>query len=269
MNITLLGSGAWEGIPAPFCSCSVCVLAVRDPFSKNNRTRPQLLFESAQGSFLLEASPDIRVQSAKFGLKPISDFVVSHWHFDHMYGLHDLLSWMKKMPEKPTVHCSHQTAEVVEKEFRYLPLTVHVLRPFEQCTLFGMSITPLPVYHMFGRDNDVAEDALENTFGYLIEADAARVVYLADYYRIPQNTMQKIHDADIVIADGTYLLTDGYREAKPNHLHGDAIVQFTAHLGARTVYYHSISHLTQKTHEELQHALPAGHVVPYDGMRLL
>lgn len=122
---------------------------------------------------------------------------------------------------------------------------------------------------MFVRDNDVAEDALENTFGYLFEDNTARVVYLADYYRIPQSTIRAIRNADIVIADGTYLLTDDYKEAKPNHMHGDAIPCFTASLGAKTVYYHSISHLTQKTHEELQHALPTGHIVPYDGMRLL
>ena len=24
MNIKILGSGAWEGIPVPFCKCKVC-----------------------------------------------------------------------------------------------------------------------------------------------------------------------------------------------------------------------------------------------------
>lgn len=60
MNITTLGSGAWEGIPAPFCTCTVCTLAVQDPSSKNNRTRPEFLIENEGGAFLMELSPDIR-----------------------------------------------------------------------------------------------------------------------------------------------------------------------------------------------------------------
>ncbi len=265
----VLGSGAWSGIPAPFCSCRVCVLAASGPASKNNRTRPQFLLENRGGSFLLEVSPDIRLQSATFGLPPIRDFVVSHWHYDHMYGLHELLTWMKQQPQKPTVHCSAKTAAMIEKEFSYLPLQVNVLRPLEPFTLFGVVITPLPVYHMFDRDDRLSGESLENTFGYLFEGDHTRVVYLADYYRIPQTTLQKIQGADAVIADGTYLLTDQYKEFKPNHLHGGDILRFTTSLGAKIVYYHSISHLTQKTHEELQQSLPTSHLITYDGMKLL
>ena len=269
MKLTILGSGAWEGIPAPFCSCNVCSLAIKAPTSKNNRTRPQFLLETEDAKFLLEVSPDIRLQSAKFNLPPITDFVVSHWHFDHMYGLHELLSWTKKLPKKPTLHCSVKTKEVIDKEFSYLPLNVHILRPFEQFTLFGVTITPLPVYHMFGRDNDVPEDALENTFAYLLEQNNNRMVYLSDYYRIPRATLEKLQNVDVLIADGTYLLTNEYKNSKPNHMHGDDIVGFTTSTRAKTVYYHSISHLTHRTHEELQKALPASHFLSYDGMEVV
>lgn len=48
MKITILGSGGWEGIPAPFCDCTVCKKAVSNPNSKDRRTRPELLFEVHQ-----------------------------------------------------------------------------------------------------------------------------------------------------------------------------------------------------------------------------
>ncbi len=269
MKLTILGSGAWEGIPAPFCSCAICSLAIKEPESKNNRTRPQFLIEGNGGKFLLEVSPDIRVQSTRFNVPPVTDFFVSHWHFDHLYGLHELLSWMKRLSQKPTIHCSAGTKEVIEKEFGYLPLKVNVFRLLEPTTLFGVMITPLPAYHMFGRDNEVPLELLQNTYGYLLESDGVKVAYLADYYRIPQATLQKIQNADAIIADGTYLLTDEYKNFKPNHMHGEDILRFTSGLGAKIVYYHSISHLTRKTHEEFKKAMPASHVIPYDGMEIV
>lgn len=48
MKIKFLGSGGWEGIPAPFCDCRVCELA-RKSNSKNNRTRPEILIETKKG----------------------------------------------------------------------------------------------------------------------------------------------------------------------------------------------------------------------------
>ncbi len=268
MKLTILGSGAWEGIPAPFCHCLLCRTATSTKGSKNNRTRPLFLCETETGKFLLEASPDIRLQSAKFGLPSIKDFVISHWHFDHMYGLHELLSWMKEQKEKPTVHCSVKTKEIIDKEFGYLPLTVNIVRPFQVFSLFGVSVTSLPVYHMFLHDNKIPEEDLQNTYGYLLEHQGKRIAYLADYYRIPDTTLQKIQGVDALIADGTYLLTNNYKESKPNHLHGDDILRFTEQIHAKKVYYHSISHLTHKMHEQLQELMPASHFISYDGMEI-
>jgi len=269
MKITVLGSGAWEGIPAPFCSCKVCILAAQDPASKNNRTRPEFLLENANGAFLLEMSPDIRLQSTKFKLPPVTDVFISHWHFDHLGGLRELHSWAKRISQPLNVYCSAATAEIIEKEYGYIHLSVKILRPFDQFALFGIMITPLPVYHMFGQDDAVSEKKLENTFAYLCENNNTRIAYLADYYRVPQNTLDRIQDVDVLIADGTYLSTHEYKKIKPNHMHGDDILRFTKGIGAKAVFYHSISHLTRKTHEELQKTLPAAHVLTYDGMRLL
>lgn len=268
MKLTILGSGAWEGIPAPFCHCAVCNSAVKNFISKDNRTRPQFLFETNAGKFLIEISPDIRLQSAKLELPPISSFVVSHWHFDHMYGLHELLSWSKKQKEKPIIHCSAKTKEVIDKEFNYLEFNVNIHRPLKSFTIFDVVITPLPVYHMFKRDDGIPEDALENTYGYFFECENKRIAYLSDYYSVPKATSQKIQNADILIADGTYLFTDEYKNSKPNHLHGEDILAFTKSTNAKKVYFHSISHLTQKTHDELQKALPSSHFISYDGMEI-
>jgi phosphoribosyl 1,2-cyclic phosphodiesterase len=231
--------------------------------------RPELLIEATDGAFLLEMSPDIRLQSTRFQLPSVKDVLISHWHFDHMSGLHELHSWVKRMPDKLNVYCSTATAKEIEKEYGYIPLNVIPLAPFQQFSLLGISITPLPVYHMFKQDESDSEEKNNNTFAYLLESDAKRFVYLADYYRVPERTLAAIKGVDVVLADGTYLCADEYKKIRFNHIHGDDIVRFTTSIGAKNVFYHSISHLTQKTHEELQKQLPPGHTLTHDGMRLL
>lgn len=268
MNVTTLGSGAWEGIPAPFCACTVCALAAHDLSSKNNRTRPEFLVENDGKAFLLELSPDIRLQSTRRDISNIRDVFISHWHFDHMIGLRELHAWVKRITEPFTVYCSEGTAEMLTKEYAYIPFKTTILKPFESVKLFGVTVTPLPVYHMFAQDEALAEDKIANTFAYLCETNDLRFAYLADYYRVPQRTIDRLQGLDFVIADGTYLSNLDYKDIRPNHLHADAILRFTESLKAKKVYYHSISHLTRKTHDELQQALPENHFLTFDGMKL-
>lgn len=217
---------------------------------------------------MLEVSPDIRLQSAKFQLTDITDFLVSHWHFDHLQGVKELHSWAKRLDQKLNIYCSLQTKNMIDKELNYIPIQTHVLQALKPFTLKGITITPLPVYHMHDEDDEAPEHSLNNVFGYIFEYNGRRVAYLADYYRVPEATIAAIQGVDILIADGTYLGTDEYKGIKHNHLHGNDIVNFTKRINAKEVFYFSISHTSRKSHEDLQQELPSSHFVAYDGMVL-
>lgn len=269
MKITVLGSGAWEGIPAPFCDCDVCAEATKNPSSKNNRTRPQLLVENNNKQFLIEISPDIRLQSAKFALKPIKDFLISHAHFDHMDGIKELHQYSIEAVDGLNIYCSQTTKNaLITDEYSYIPQHITALEPLQSFELAGIAITPLPVYHMNAQDSAIPEEQLVNTFGYLLEYEGKRVAYMADYYRVPQAVIAKVQNVDAIICDGTYLLTDDFKERKINHLHGQDIVSFANRTNAKRAYYHSVSHLTHKNHGEMQAILPTGHYLTYDGLEL-
>ena len=268
MKIKVLGSGAWEGIPAPFCTCTICNNAKNNIISKNNRTRPQFLVTNSSGGFFIEASPDIRLQSTTFNSPEITNFFISHWHHDHIGGLRELHSWAKKTSQKPTIHCSIETEKKIKQELNYLPITINILKSFETFVLFGINITPLPVYHMFNEDENKPEESLQNTFAFLLESNEKSAVYLADYYKIPETTLKKIKNIDIAFIDGTYLLTEQYKDIKSNHLHGQNIIDFVEKINPKNVYYHSISHLLGKHHDELQNLLPSSHTITYDGMEI-
>lgn len=276
MKLKILGSGGWEGIPAPFCKCKVCKSAQK-PKSKDNRTRPQILVETEKGRFLIEISPDIRIQSTKFNLSNISNFLISHWHFDHMYGLLELHVWAESvLGQKPKLFCSQKTKEWLDKNFAHIPKEVIVVKPFKKFNLFGIKITPIPVYHMKEQDENVKENELNNTFGFVLEENGKKAVYLADYYKLPVRSLETIKDSDILMADGTYLFEELFpnkpeqnrEKSDPDHLHGKQIFDFVNELNAKKVIFHGITYLTEKTHEELQKLLPKNMFIYYDGMEV-
>ena len=276
MKLKILGSGAWEGIPVPFCKCKICKSA-KKPDSKNNRTRPQILVETEKGQFLIEISPDIRIQSTKFNLPDINNFLISHWHFDHMYGLLELHAWIKfVLGQKPKLFCSQKTKEWLDQNFEHIPKETIVVKPFEKFDLFGIKITPIPLYHIRWQDKNVKENKLNNTLGFILEKNGKKVVYLADYYKLPKKSLEMIKNADLIIADGTYLFEEMFPnkpeqnnlKSDPDHLHGRKIFDFANRLNAKKVIFHSISHLTEKSHEELQKLLPKKMFISYDGVEI-
>lgn len=279
MKATMLGSGCWEGIPAPFCDCRICRMATNDTKSVENRTRPELYVHTDETDILFEISPDIRSQSTQFGIPKILHFVISHWHFDHMFGLYELHAWIELILKEPMmIYCSKATAKVIEDQFGYIPVNINIIKAFEPFCIGNVAITPLPVYHMKRSDDDKTPENLDNTFGYLIESFGKKITYLSDYYRVPQKTIEYINNSDTIVLDGTYLLEEEYPnksyqnairdEKDPDHLHGKDIINFASSLVAGKIVYHSIAHISELTNDEMQKKLPVGQYIGCDGYEL-
>ena len=259
---------------SPFTQSRVCEDAKKEN-SINRRTRPEIHIKTDEGEFLVEISPDIRIQSSKFNLSNIKDFFISHWHFDHMYGLLELHAHISLTLNKEfNIYCSQKTKEWLDINFAHIPKNVIILEPYKKISFQGIFITPIPVYHMKFQDDNLSEDELNNTFGFIFEKVGKKVVYLADYYKLPQKTIDLIRGSDIVIADGTYLLEEefpnkpfqnGVKE-DPDHLHGKEIIEIFNDINPKQVIFHSISHLSEKTHEEIEEKLPEHMKCSFDGM---
>lgn len=280
MNITMLGSGCWEGVPAPFCGCRICNHASENPLSQENRTRPSFFVESDKTKFMIEMSPDLRVQSTRFKLPPVTDYIVSHWHFDHLFGLYELHAWIELVIKKPiNIYCSASVSDMIQSQFGFIPTSVTIIKAYEEFKIGSVSITPLPVYHMRSADEGKEPDELDNTFGFLVESDGRKVSYLADYYKIPEKTIELASGSEVVIADGTYLFESKYpdkpyqnetlKENDPDHLHGNDILDIASSMDSKAVYYHSITHLPETYHKDMQEWLPKGHYIGSDGKKLI
>lgn len=275
MKIKILGSGSWEGIPAPFCNCRICKDAISNPNSKNFRFRPCFEVINENKNFLIEISPDIRLQLAKFNVKKTNLFLVSHWHFDHMYGLLELDAYAKFV-EKPTIYCSKNTKEWLDKNFAHVKKDIIVVEPFKSFRLIGIKITPIPLYHMRKQDENLKEDELKNVFGFILESNEKRMAYLPCFFKLPEKSKESLRNLDTLITDGTFIFenlipkTNPYEPIKsdPDHLHGNQIFELIKELNPKKAILYHISDLTENTHNELQKLLPKNIELSFDGMEI-
>lgn len=278
--MTMLGSGCWEGTPAPFCDCKICQAAASSVTSKDNRSRPSFFVEHEETKLLIEMSPDLRLQSSRFKLPPVENYIISHWHFDHLFGFYELHAWIElSLQKKINIFCSEETATFIKKQINFIPANITIVRAFESFAIGSVTLTPIPVYHMNHSDEGKLPTELNNTFGYIVSAGSSKVAYLADYYSVPEESIGLIETCGTVIADGTYLFEEKYPDQKyqratieekdPDHLHGDKILRFSAKFNDSTVIYHSIGHLPNLYHDEMQELLPDGHLIGFDGMEII
>lgn len=88
MKITYLGTGAAEGVPAMFCSCSVC-RNVRRLGRSEFRTRTQILIDD---DLSIDFPPEAYSHSLEYGvsLSRLKYLLVTHSHMDHFYA-HDFI----------------------------------------------------------------------------------------------------------------------------------------------------------------------------------
>lgn len=88
MLIEFLGTGAAEGIPAPFCRCAVCENA-RSAKGKEIRMRTGVVIDK---TLLIDFSPDSLIQSVRFNVdySGLEGLLVTHTHSDH-FAVEDLV----------------------------------------------------------------------------------------------------------------------------------------------------------------------------------
>jgi phosphoribosyl 1,2-cyclic phosphate phosphodiesterase len=249
MKAKLIGSGCWQGIPAPFCKCDICTNKSQAKDSKNFRFRTSYLIENKGKKIMVDATPDIRLQTNANKLDKVDAFLITHWHWDHLFGLKDIDLYLMR-EEKPTIYCSQETKQWLDSQFGYLNLKVEVLEPYKTYNICGIEVTPFLVKH-------TAE-----SFGYLVDK---KLAILGDYFEVPQESLDLINSVETVVGDGTYLVNAiGYDKT---HLQTEKITEFLSSLKCKNKIIANISCIANKDHEELQDQFK-NFKIAYDGLEL-
>ena len=189
-DLLFLGSSAAIQLPSFHCSCRVCQAARNNP--KQRRTRASIMV-IAQEVVLVDASPDLEFQLEREAIRQIDRIFLTHWHFDHVWGL-AALTEPSRIAEWPRieVYLPSQVAYHFDQELAHMKERVHVhsIRPGDKFELPDATWEVVKTTHT------------PHSVGFIVES-AQRFAYLVDGVMPPPETLARLKDLDFVILEAT------------------------------------------------------------------
>lgn len=205
LRVHILGTAQDGGVPHPGCDCGHCKAARADPSKR--RLVTSIAIEGATGQVLLiDASPDIREQLEILGKatgRPppgVDAIAITHAHIGHYLGLAFFgkeAMHSQKMPVYGTpsvarfLKGNRPWAHLVERE----EIELRAIVPGQPHPFDGCMINAFLSPHR-GEDTD--------TVGFEIRGPKRALVYVSDADVLPPSMLERIHDADVAVVDGTF-----------------------------------------------------------------
>ncbi|HEX7152569.1 MAG TPA: MBL fold metallo-hydrolase [Thermoanaerobaculia bacterium] len=252
MRVTFLGTGTSTGVPVVGCRCAVCTSGK----PKNQRLRQSVKIEAGGKHFLIDTTPDLRLQLLRAPIPRLDFILFTHSHSDHLMGLDDIRPFNFRQRETIHAYANPLTAKAIRRAFSYIwddatqigggkpQLELHEVE-----TAFlhdDLEIIPIPVTH-----------GEWTILGYRIGGFA----YITDTNGVPPESIELLRGLDV-------LALDGLRPSPPHPTHFtiDQAVRCAQQIGARQTY---LIHLTHEVeHDEVEGRLPEGVKLAYDGLTL-
>lgn len=185
LTLTFLGTGGAQQVPAFGCRCPACERARNDPAY---RRRPcSAMLQHGNALTLLDAG--LHDLTERFTPENISQFLLTHYHMDHVQGLFPL-RWGYGDAIPVYGPPDAQGCDDLYKHPGILDFSHHVA-PFETFTLQDIRVTPLPLNHS------------RLTFGYLFDTGRMRLAYLTDTAGLPDATLHLLRQTppDVMVID--------------------------------------------------------------------
>jgi phosphoribosyl 1,2-cyclic phosphate phosphodiesterase len=283
MRFTFLGTGTSSGVPAIACDCRVCTS--EDPRDNRLRAGAAVEFTDAAGrprTVLIDATPDLRQQALRAGLRRCDAVLFTHNHVDHTFGLDELRRFNAVQKGPIDIYAEPHTMEHLRRVYKHIfereanvnssfvaTLIPHTLEPGRPVDLFGVRFTPVRLLHgrlpVVGFRVEPVRPAPPGTGG---EAGGVGdegmspfpLVYCTDVSGIPPESWKLLRGVRT-------LVLDALRHRKhPTHFTVDEAVSVAHEVGAAQTYFTHIAH--ELAHAETDESLPDGMNLAYDGLVL-
>lgn len=276
MKIQYLGTGGGAGIPEMFCSCRICENSrIKGGGEIRNRSLAVIDDElcidlpcDARSSFLRQG----------FDARTLRFLLITHNHYDHFMA-ENLLTrpegWDsielflsrgsgRELAEK----CVSLRAETPQENMRPVSCpNIHFAEPFVCFQCGKYSVIPLPANHA---------PKLE-ALNYIISSEGIHILWLHDTGLMREETMRYIQNSGLYFAFVSLDCSLAYGMHTPSD-HMDilqcaqtvkALKSFRCVKESTLVYLSHISHLVDRTHQELsREAEEFGFQVAYDGVEI-
>src|SRR3954468_1515352 len=116
MRVTFLGTGTSTGVPVVGCRCAVCTSA--DP--RNTRLRQSVKIEANGKYFLIDTTPDLRLQLLRDPIPRLDFILYTHSHSDHLMGADDIRPFHFRRGAPIHAFASAPTAKAIRRAFSYV-----------------------------------------------------------------------------------------------------------------------------------------------------
>ena len=252
MIVTFLGTGTSTGVPVVGCHCRVCTSD--DP--RNKRLRQSVKIETRGRHFLIDTTPDLRLQLLRDPIPRLDFLLYTHSHADHVMGLDDIRPFNFRQRETIVAYASPHTAKAIRRAFSYIwdpnaqigggKPQLEIVEVHERFAHDGIDIIPLPVIH-----------GDWTILGYRIGPFA----YITDTNGIPDETLRLLEGVE-------ELALDGLRPTRPHPTHFiiPESVDVARRIGAKRTWIIHVAH--EVDHAEVEATLPPEVRLAYDGLRL-
>lgn len=187
LEAVFLGTGGCIRVPTFNCKCSVCEEARRE---NTTRTRASLGLIGKETT-IIDASPDLSSQLERESIRKIDNIFITHWHFDHVWGLAEIVEPTFMSDWKPVkVYLPAKALPLYQQAMGYMSnvIDIHPVNPGDIIKTIDAE------YHVVKTNHTAA------SVGYVVNA-GKRLAYLIDSFTLSQETRDVVSDVDILVLD--------------------------------------------------------------------
>ncbi len=253
-QLLFLGTGGSLGVPVVGCKCPVCT----SENSYNQRTRSSLLLKVDSKHFLVDCSPDFRMQALRHNIKSLDGILFTHAHYDHTAGIDELRALTLHMEKPlPCLMCP-ETYRDIKHRFYYIFGTdkqtpsfrnkydIHLLPSTEGETEFlGLNVR----YMSF-------EQAKMRVTGFRF----GNLAYISDIRDYKEDIFNHLQGLDTLVISALRFLPS------PMHFSIDEAVSFIQKSGAKKAWLMHLAH--EVDHDRGNAYLPENIRLSYDGLEI-
>lgn len=255
MKVTILGSGSAYGVPMIFNNWG----QANPQNIKNNRTRASILLEINNKNILIDAGPELRLQTNANNIKNIDSVFITHGHYDHIAGLPELPRATKLLGHSIDVWASQETMNELKQCYGYL---------FREKTDAEPDVKRLQWNILPDKGEFIASELEFRTLlfpHHHIHSSAFRYknfAYVTDWQEIPENIEDFLNNLDVLIIE----CNNGVQPEENGHSDINKIKEIKEKFNPHNIF---LTHLSARIDtDEFQKRLPDNCRLAYDGMQL-